>query len=87
MSSTESPPNALFANFVMGLASATLIELGVVEDPATQKKHIQRDHARQHIEILAMLAEKTRGNLVPEEKELIERVLVDLKMQFAKGSK
>lgn len=79
--------NALFANFVMGLASATLIELGVMDDPTTKKKRVQLDVARQHIDILSMLSEKTRGNLSPEEKQLLDRVLVDLKMQFAKGTK
>jgi hypothetical protein len=84
MSSNESP--ALFSSFVMGLASAALIEMGVIEDPATKQKRVERDLARQHIDILTMLQAKTRGNLSPEEKQLIEQVLTDLKLQFAKGT-
>lgn len=76
----------MFSNFVMGLASAALIELGVVEDPLTRKKRVQREMAKQHIEILTMLEEKTRGNLSNDEKELLERALRDVRMAFAKAS-
>jgi len=75
----------MFSNFVMGLATAVLIELGVVEDPLTKKKRFQKDHARQHIEILEMLEKKTRGNLDAEEKGLLENVLRDVKLAFAKA--
>jgi hypothetical protein len=79
---TEFP--ALFSNFVMGLASAALIEMGVVADPATGKSRVRKEQARQHIDMLSMLQEKTRGNLSSDEKTLIERALTDLRLQFAK---
>lgn len=75
---------ALFSNFIMGLASATLIELGVVEDPTSKTKRVRKDQARQHIDLLEMLREKTRGNLSPEESGLLDRALTDLKLQFAR---
>lgn|GEM_PF-966445 len=75
---------ALFSTFVMGLASATLIELGVVDDPITKQRRIQKDQARQHIALLEMLREKTRGNLQDEEQALLDRALTDLKLQFAR---
>jgi hypothetical protein len=75
---------ALFSTFVMGLASATMIELGLLEDPIEKKKRLRKDQARQHIDLLSMLQHKTRGNLDTHEKELLERVIVDLKLQFAK---
>jgi hypothetical protein len=78
---------ALFSTFIMGLASAALIELGVVEDPQTKQKRFRQDQARSHIDLLAMLQEKTVGNLTAEEKELLERVLVDLRLQFAKTAR
>jgi hypothetical protein len=78
---------ALFSTFVMGLASAALIELGIVEDPQSKQKRFRKDQARSHIDLLAMLQEKTVGNLTTEEKELIERVLVDLRLQFAKAAR
>jgi hypothetical protein len=75
---------ALFSTFVMGLASATLIELGLVEDPITKKKRVQKDVAKQHIALLEMLREKTRGNLSAEEQTLLDRAVTDLKLQFAR---
>lgn len=75
---------APFSTFIMGLASAALIEMGVIDDPVTKKKQVNRDHARQHIELLAMLQEKTKGNLSPSETTLLEQALTDLKMQFAR---
>jgi hypothetical protein len=78
--------HALFSTFVMGLASATLIELGLIEDPLTKTKRVNKEAARQHIDILAMLQDKTRGNLSSDEKDLLERALTDLRLQFAKAT-
>jgi len=84
---TEQSSNpALFSTFVMGLASATMIELGLLEDPIEKKKRVRKDQARQHIDLLVMLQNKTLGNLDNHEKELLSRVVVDLKLQFAKVS-
>jgi len=85
MAETSSNP-ALFSTFVMGLASATMIELGLLEDPVEKKKRVRKEQARQHIDLLSMLQEKTRGNLDSHEKDLLDRVVVDLKLQFAKVS-
>jgi hypothetical protein len=75
---------ALFSTFVMSLASAAMVEMGLVEDPFEKKKRVRKDQARQNIDILIMLQKKTLGNLDPNEKELLDKVLVDLKFQFAK---
>lgn len=75
----------MFSNFVMGLASATLIELGVIDDPITKKRRVQREMAKQHIDILTMLQEKTKGNLSDDERDLIARVLNDLRLAFARA--
>jgi hypothetical protein len=86
MSTTEFSQNspALFSTFVMGLASAAMVEMGLVEDPFDKKKRVRKDQARQNIDILIMLQKKTLGNLDSNEKELLDKVLVDLKFQFAK---
>ena len=68
----------------MGLASATLIELGLIEDPTTKSKRKSIENARQHIELLTMLKEKTRGNLTPDEGKILEKVLTDLRFEFSK---
>lgn len=87
MENLDTTAPALFSTFVMGLASATMIELGIVEDPSSKQKRLRKDEARKHIELLSMLQDKTRGNLDANEKQLLEQVLVDLKYQFAKASK
>ena len=86
MQNSPERAHALFSTFVIGLASAALIEMGYLEDPVTKKKRTNPEAARQHIEILTMLQEKTKGNLEKEEKELLERALTDLRMQFVKAN-
>ncbi len=68
----------------MGLASATLIELGLIEDPATNSKRKSVENARQHIELLATLKDKTRGNLSFDEGKILDKVLTDLRFEFTK---
>ena len=75
-----------FSTFILSLASATFIEMGVVEDPQTQKKKMDLSSAKQHIDLLQMLQEKTRGNLDDEERGLLERILRDVRLQFVKAT-
>ena len=75
-----------FSTFILSLASATFIEMGVVEDPLTKTKKKNLSSAKQHIDLLQMLQEKTRGNLDDEERGLLERILRDVRLQFVKAS-
>lgn len=84
MNSDDSQNVALFSSFLMGLASAAFIEMGVIEDPSTKKKRQDRDAAKQHIDLLCVLRAKTVGNLEPREKELLDRAISDLQIEFAK---
>jgi hypothetical protein len=84
LSSSEVPAGALFSSFLMGLASAALIEMGAVEDPSNQQKRKNKDAAKQHIDMLCVLRDKTRGNLDAHEKELLDRAIADLQLEFAK---
>lgn len=81
---SDSGSSVNFSTFVIGMASAALIEMGAIEDPIQKKKRSNKEAARQHIDMLCMLQEKTRGNLTSDEKELLDRALTDLKLQFAK---
>jgi hypothetical protein len=80
--STNTP--ALFSTFVMGLASAAMIELGLIEDPHSKEKKKNPAAARQHIDLLVMLQEKTRGNLSSDESQLLTSVITDLRLHFVK---
>lgn len=83
-------PNAFkvdFSSFILSLYSSALVQLGKVEDPTTGKKVKNLDFARQSIDIIAVLKEKTTGNLDTEEEKLINTLLQELRMAFveAKG--
>jgi Domain of unknown function (DUF1844) len=71
-----------FTSFVFSLSTSTMIFLGVLPDPATSKQDVDLAMAKQHIDILGMLKDKTAGNLSEEEAAFLERSLYDLRMRF-----
>jgi hypothetical protein len=76
-----------FSAFVLGLASSALIHLGVQENPETGKLSVDLTLARQSIDVLALLREKTRGNLTADEEQLFGSILSDLQLRFIAKSK
>lgn len=71
--------------FVM-LASSALVNLGEAADPASGEQHVDLEQAREVIDILAVLRDKTRGNLTGEESQLLEDILYDLQMRFVRAT-
>ena len=71
-----------FSSFILGLSTQALISLG--EIPATPGQATQTDltAARQMIDVLAMLQQKTSGNLDADEGQMLENVLYDLRMRY-----
>ena len=88
--STEEPieesqlPEINFATFIFSLNSSALVHLGVIEDPATQKKMKSLPLAKQTIDILGMLEEKTQGNLSTDEENLLKNILHDLRLMYVR---
>ena len=79
-------PPASFAVLVSSLATQTLAMLGQI--PLQDGKPILRlDHAKHHIDTLAMLEEKTKGNLEASEMVMLNNVLHDLRMTYVQASK
>ncbi len=78
----KSLPSINFTSFVFSLSTSTMIFLGVLPDPSTGKENVDLAMAKQHIDILGMLDEKTKGNLSEEEATFLERSLYDLRMRF-----
>ena len=78
----SSGPALTFATFVLGLSTQALVALGEMEHPVTKQRDRDPAGARQLIDILALLRDKTRGNLQPDEDNLLESVLYDLRMRF-----
>jgi Domain of unknown function (DUF1844) len=72
-----------FYTFVLSLASSAFVHLGDAPHPETgQPAEPNLELARQTIEILAMLEQKTKGNLTQEEEKFLENLLTDLRLRF-----
>ncbi len=80
-------PKVDFATFVLSLSHSALMHLGEAPDPETGRVERNLELARQTIDLIAMLEEKTRGNLVGDEERLIGQILFDLRMRFVEQSK
>jgi hypothetical protein len=80
-------PEINFVTFVLSLNASALVNLGLVEDPASNTKVKNLPLAKQTIDILGMLQEKTRGNLSADEENLIKHVLYELRMIYIKEKK
>ena len=76
------PEQTLFTEFLMGIASSAFIYLGLVEHPATGRRQVDPMAARESIEMLVMLRDKTKGNLTRGEEKFFDDLLAELKMQF-----
>lgn len=73
-----------FRSFVVSLATQAFMQLGIMPPPEGIPAQVDKEAARQTIEILNMLHIKTKGNLDVEEKELLEEVLHNLRINFLK---
>lgn len=87
VSDTEAQGGVTFIAFVISLVHTTAHHLGDVEDPETgQRSHLNLPAAQQMIEILALLQDKTKGNLTAEERQLLEQAIYELRMRFVEVS-
>jgi hypothetical protein len=73
---------ASFINFLMSIASNAAAALGMMKHPVTQEVSIDPELAKHWIDVLGMLRQKTRGNLAPQEEQIFEGLLADLRMQY-----
>jgi len=80
-------PRGAFALVVQMLAMPAYAALGMVPDPASGRQRIDRAAAREMIDLLAVLEQKTRGNLSFEESNFLSRVLYDLRLAFVEVSR
>lgn len=81
-------PKPDFAGFLISLGSSAFVHLGLIPDPETGKARAPNlAVARQTIDMLELLEEKTRGNLTPDEATLLRNLLTDLRMRFVAASR
>jgi len=77
-------PEINFQTFVFSLNASALVQLGLMEDPATGKNEKNLPLVKQTIDMLSMLQEKTKGNLSKDEDEMLKHVLYDLRIRYVK---
>ena len=84
-SSEPQMPEASFSLLVTTLTTQALAAMGFVPNPATGQAEVNRDLAKHFIDSLAVLQEKTVGNLTDEENGLLNESLHQLRMAFVSG--
>ena len=83
MDEQNQSPALNFTGFVFSLMHTAAVHLGDAADPGTgQVMPPNLEGARQMIDILGLLEEKTRGNLSAEERQLLEQGLYELRVRF-----
>lgn len=80
-------PGTAFTNFIESLIVNTYMSLGMLRNPYQPQASVDLTAARQMIDIIAMLAEKTKGNLTEEESEFLSAHLGELKLAYVQRSK
>ncbi|MDC4224122.1 MAG: DUF1844 domain-containing protein [Candidatus Manganitrophus sp.] len=76
-----------FSSFILSLATSALIHLGQEANPATGERSVELPSARQVIDLISLLEEKTKGNLTPEEENLLQQILFTLRLKFVEVEK
>jgi len=82
---SSSLPEINFATFIFSLNSSALVHLGIIEDPAANQMTKNLPLAKQTIDILGILEEKTKGNLTGDEEKLLTNILHDLRLMYVKA--
>jgi len=77
-------PEITFTSFLISLSSSAFIHLGDIPDPATGEVKKDLPLAKQTIDLLGLLREKTSNNLLEEEEKLFDYLLYDLRMRYLK---
>jgi hypothetical protein len=75
-------PGIDFATFILSLSHSVYLHLGDAPNPATGKVERNLTMARQTIDLLGLLEQKTQGNLTGEEERVLEQVLYELRTRY-----
>lgn len=86
-SDQEPLPTIDFATFILSLSHSALMHLGEAPHPETNKVETNLPLAKQNIDLLGLLEEKTKGNLTGDEERLLAQVLFDLRMRYVERTK
>lgn len=76
-----------FPTFILSVASAAMMGLGLAPRPDSNKQETDLEMARQNIDLLELIQQKTKNNLTPDEQKLLDRVLYEVRTKFLEVSK
>ncbi len=79
-------PEVTFSTFVFSLSSSALVHLGEIPDPDSQRAQVDLPLAKQIIDTLGMLHDKTKGNLDQDEDRMLKNLLHDLRLRYVQKS-
>ncbi|MGE5790131.1 MAG: DUF1844 domain-containing protein [Syntrophaceae bacterium] len=77
-------PDLNFSTFVFSLGTSAMYHFGDFPDPVTKKAERNLEAAKQTIDILGILKDKTKGNLSDDEDRLLESLLYELRMRYVR---
>lgn len=80
-------PNIDFTTFVLSLSHSALVNLGDAPSPVDGRRDENLPMARQTIDLLALLEQKTNGNLTGEEERVLQQALYDLRLRYVEVSR
>jgi hypothetical protein len=83
-STEQSFPELNFSTFVFSLGTSAMYHFGDFPDPVTKKAERNLEAAKQTVDILAILKDKTKGNLSEDEERLLESLLYELRMRYVR---
>lgn len=78
-------PQVTFTSLVLSLNTTALYHMGELVHPESGEKHVDLELVKHTIDTLVLLQDKSKGNLDNDEKQLLDKVLYDLKMRFVKA--
>lgn len=79
-------PEVNFNSLIFSLSSSALLNFGEIADPQTGEKKKDLTLAKHSVDVIAMLQEKTKGNLTDEEQKFLDSILTDLRWRYVKAT-
>ncbi len=87
-SGSQPPPRPMdFATLILSLANTALFQLGLIRGSESEEVKKDLTGARQTIDLIALLEEKTKGNLTDQEAKILKETLFQLRLAFVEVSK
>ncbi|MCF8091151.1 MAG: DUF1844 domain-containing protein [Desulfotignum sp.] len=79
-------PRVDFSSFILSIYSSGLVQLGKVEDPSTGQIKKDLTVAKYTVDMMAMLSEKTKGNLNKDEENLMRALLSEIRLAYVEAA-